>query len=164
MIDVEMIKPTRPEVRPPIKMASAEFTVTFPSRIVHRRRLPFFLKGRIFLAYSASSSSYGFWNGGLLNNSRFLTSSPSKPRFRPEKRPDMVARTMMATKSYHCGPADSSKGILHVSVVPSASCRKRRANYCAPSWFWASKTPTCVMGKLPCIIFAYSKLDKNFEI
>jgi len=58
MMDVEIIKPMSPEVKPPIKMARAELTVTFPKRIVHRRRLPFLLKGRIFLAYSASCSSY----------------------------------------------------------------------------------------------------------
>ena len=57
MIAVEMTKPISPEVRPPMKIARAELTVTLPRRMVQSSKFPFFLRGRIFFAYSASYSS-----------------------------------------------------------------------------------------------------------
>ena len=57
MMAVDTIRPVSPLVRSPIKIASAELTDTFPKRIVHSKRLPLFLKGRILAAYLASSAS-----------------------------------------------------------------------------------------------------------
>ena len=96
---VDTIRPTTPDVKLSIRIERAELTVTFPSKIVQRRRLPFFLRGRILFAYAASYSSYALVNGGYVSNSRFFTSRPSKPRFRPENSPDIVARMTINRKS-----------------------------------------------------------------
>ena len=99
IIPVETISPINPDVKSPIRIDIAEFTVTFPRRIVQSNRFPFFLRGRILLAYSASLSSYSLLKGPLVKSSKFLTSSPSNPRFKPEKAPDIIAKTNIIIRS-----------------------------------------------------------------
>jgi hypothetical protein len=107
MIPVEIISPNTPEVKFPIKIDNAELTVTFPNKIVHKRRFPFLRIGRIFLAYSASFASYSSLNGPLVNNSKSLTSKLSNPKFKPENAPDIVAKQIIMTKSVQTGGANS---------------------------------------------------------
>jgi hypothetical protein len=97
MIAVDIRRPARPLVKSPIKIDKPEFTETFPSRIVHRRRFPLLLNGKILAAYLASRASCSLVNGGLQRSSRFLTSKPNNPRLRPENKPDMVARHTIRT-------------------------------------------------------------------
>lgn len=97
MIAVDTIRPIRPEVKSPIKIESPEFTVTFPNRIVHNNKFPYFLSGKILAAYLASIfySSLALLHpssGSLHKSSRFLTSNPNNPRFSPENAPDIMAR------------------------------------------------------------------------
>ena len=92
MIAVEIISPSKPEVRSPIKILRPELTVTLPSRMVHNNKFPLLLRGRILVALFASNSSSSLLNGPLVINSKFLTSSPSSPRLSPEKIPDKTAR------------------------------------------------------------------------
>lgn len=101
IIPVDTISPTKPDVKSPIKIDIAEFTVTFPNRIVQSNKFPFFLRGRILFAYSASLISYSLLNGPLVKSSKFLTSSPSNPRFKPENAPDINARTKIIIKSIY---------------------------------------------------------------
>lgn len=107
MIPVEMISPNTPEVKFPINIDNAELTVTFPNKIVHKRRLPFLRIGRIFFAYSASFASYSSLNGPFVNNSKSLTSRLSNPKFKPENAPDMVAKQIIIIKSVQTGGAYS---------------------------------------------------------
>ena len=93
IIPVDTTNPTKPEVKSPIKIEIAELTVTFPRRIVQSNKFPFFLKGNIRLAYSASLTSYSLLNGPFVKSSKFLTSSPNNPRFKPENAPDIIAKT-----------------------------------------------------------------------
>lgn len=67
--------------------------MTFPSNIVQSKRFPFLLNGNIFLAYSASYNSYSLLKGPFVKSSKFLTSRPNRPRFRPENAPDIIAKT-----------------------------------------------------------------------
>jgi len=121
MIDVETIKPVIPDVRSPIKIARAELTVTFPSKMVHRSKLPLLLRGRIFLAYSASLASYSLLKGPLVRSSRFLTSSPRSPRLRPEKHPEREARITIKTMFKGSILTSSSNGPIISSGAPSGS-------------------------------------------
>jgi hypothetical protein len=81
-------------------MASAELTVTLPNNIVHNKKLPLFLTGKIFSALRASISSYSLVNGPFVNNSKFLTSKPSKPKFNPENIPESIAKNTIAIIVY----------------------------------------------------------------
>ena len=107
MMPVEIISPNTPEVKFPIKIDKAELTVTFPNKIVHRRRFPFLRMGKIFFAYSASFASYSSLNGPLVNNSKSFTSRLSNPKFKPEKAPDIVAKQIIMIKSVQTGGAYS---------------------------------------------------------
>jgi hypothetical protein len=101
MMLVDKIKPVHPDVRSPIKILMAELTVTLPSRMVQSKKLPLLLKGRIFAAYLASLSSSSLLNGPLVISSRFLTSSPSSPKFNPEKIADSEDKKTMARICHH---------------------------------------------------------------
>ena len=123
MIAVERISPTVPEVKSPIRIDRAEFTVTFPRRIVQRRRLPLLLIGRIFSAYLASYASCSLLNGPLVSNSKFLTSRPSNPKFRPENVPDRVARPIIIINCVgvtEAPPLPSSKPVASTVELSAA--------------------------------------------
>lgn len=102
MIAVDTIRPVNPEVKSPMRMDNPEFTVTLPNKIVHNNKLPLLRSGNIAFAYSASVASSSLLKGPFVNNSRFLTSNPSKPRLRPEKVPDNIAKPTI-TQYYHHG-------------------------------------------------------------
>ena len=93
------MSPIKPDVKSPIRIDIAEFTVTFPRRMVQSNKFPFFLKGKILLAYSASLISYSLLKVPLVKSSKFRTSSPSNPRFKPEKAPDIIAKKNINIKS-----------------------------------------------------------------
>ena len=101
IIPVETIRPINPDVKSPIRIEIAELTVTFPRRIVQSNKFPFFLNGKILFAYSASLTSYSLLKGPLVRSSKFLTSSPSNPRFKPEKAPDIMANTKIKINSVY---------------------------------------------------------------
>jgi hypothetical protein len=103
MIPVEIISPKTPDVKLPIKIDKAELTVTFPNKIVHKRRFPFLRIGKIFFAYSASFASYSSLNGPFVNNSKSFTSRLNNPKFNPEKAPDIVAKQIIIMKSVQTG-------------------------------------------------------------
>jgi hypothetical protein len=92
---VEIIKPIRPDVKSPMRIERAEFTVTLPRRIVHRSKLPLLLIGKIFSAYRASYASCSLLNGPFVSSSKFFTSRPNNPRLSPEKVPERRARKVM---------------------------------------------------------------------
>ena len=85
---VDITKPTAPLVYSDIKIENRALTETFPSRIVQRRRFPLFLKGRIFLAYFASFSSYNVSNGPIVRSSRYFGSKPITPKLSPANMAD----------------------------------------------------------------------------
>jgi hypothetical protein len=95
IIPVETIKPITPDVKSAIRIDKAEFTVTLPSKIVQSNKLPLFLRGKIAMAYFASVSSSTVLNGPLVKSSKFLTSKPRRPRFKPENVPESMARITM---------------------------------------------------------------------
>lgn len=96
IIAVDTINPVTPDVKSPMNIARAELTVTFPRRMVHNKKLPLLLSGKIAAAYLASLSSSSLLKGPFVISSRFLTSRPRRPRFRPEKVPDRDASTTIA--------------------------------------------------------------------
>lgn len=108
---VEMTRAKSPEVMSPMRMEMAEFTMTLPRRRAQRRRLPFFLMGRIFAAYFFSDFEPEEWK---LKSGRpdFMTSSNSwgvrdmRPRVRPEKRAERQSRKQMK-------PICSGKGRMY---------------------------------------------------
>lgn len=113
IIPVETIKPTSPEVKSPIKIDIAEFTVTLPNKMVHNKRFPCLRNGKILFAYSASFTSCSLLNGPFVKSSKFLTSSPSNPRFKPENAPDIIAKIRIIAKSVYATYTDLSvSGIL----------------------------------------------------
>lgn len=123
MTAVDTSKPVSPFVKSPIKMESPEFTDTFPKRIVHKRRFPLLLKGRILAALSASLASPSSLKGPLVSSSKFLTSSPNRPRLRPENRPDIIASMTITAKLYHStSPGGSGAQIGTPSSLTYCSC------------------------------------------
>jgi len=80
-----------------MRIDNAEFTVTLPNKIVQSNKLPLLLSGKIACAYFDSVSSYTVLNGPFVKSSKFLTSNPRSPRFKPEKHPESIARKTMTT-------------------------------------------------------------------
>jgi len=94
IIAVDAMRPVTPGgVISPIRIDKPELTDTFPNKIVHRSKFPLFRKGKIFKAYLASYSAALSLNGPLEISSRFLTSSPKRPKLSPENKPDIIERT-----------------------------------------------------------------------
>ena len=119
---VDKTKPTRPDVRSPIKIAKAEFTVTLPNKMVHNNKLPLLLRGKMAWAYLASFSSSIVVNGPFVKSSRFFTSNPRRPRLRPEKVPDKHnSITIHAYYQAGIGPFGTSSSSLHYKSCPMLS-------------------------------------------
>lgn len=118
MIAVDKSKPVIPEVKSPIRMERAEFTVTLPKRIVHRSRFPLLRRGRIAIAYLASVSSSTVLNGPFVKSSKFLTSNPKSPRFKPEKHPDNSAKHTIKTYCKGGISTGGPSGVTHCGKFP----------------------------------------------
>lgn len=109
MIAVDTSSPVNPEVKSPMRIDNPEFTVTLPSKMVQRSKLPLLLSGKIAKAYLASVSSSMLLKGPFVRSSKFFTSNPRRPKFKPEKQPESIARpTMRMNFQAGTGPASSS--------------------------------------------------------
>lgn len=100
MANVAPATASSPLINESSRIVVVELTKTFPSNIVHNRKLPRFRTGYIFFAYFLSSGEPASWI-----TTKSCGVNDIKPRFKPEKRPERESKSTRQAMVAHTGIA-----------------------------------------------------------